>query len=214
MIGKPARKLSVVGTQQRSTVASAKTEVAETPLQKNQRQMAEITAARRAKQDAGMDKARAARKVKTDAGQALKAAGVKSPVQRYKDGEYPCTAWDDDEVSKGRPRDINGSFASGYPSMTGRQHAEIKRELLRRGQRQMDENLGLALDTLAQIAKHGESESARVKAATILMERAAGKVPDKIEIKSSDPWQDILDEVMDDAVLERMSTDMPVNVED
>lgn len=215
-VGKPVRKLSVVGMQQRSPATpGAVTPVvpAETALQKNQRQMAEIAAERRRKQDAGLLKGQATRAEQAAKGVAARARGERSRLEKYRAGEYPCSSWDDKEISKGKPRGLDGGFTGGYPSLTGRQHAEIKRELLKRGQRQMDESLGLALKTLAQIAQYGESESARVKAATILMERAAGKVPDKIELKSSDPWQDILDEVMDDEVLQRMGVDVPADAE-
>jgi hypothetical protein len=46
-----------------------------------------------------------------------------------------------------------------------------------------------------------------IKAADLLIQRVAGKTPDKIEVHSADPWQDILDKVLDDEVLERVSPD-------
>lgn len=135
----------------------------------------------------------------------LAAAGVRTPLERYRAGEYPVTEWSNDEVSRGRPANRDGSFDGPWPKFTGKQQADIRRELLRRGQSKMDEAYLLAIKVLADVAKHGEKDSDRVKAADLLMQRTAGKVPERVEIKSSDPWQDILDEIMDDEVLQRMT---------
>jgi hypothetical protein len=89
--------------------------------------------------------------------------------------------------------------------MTGRQLAEVKRELLKRGQRKFDSLYGVAIKTLAEVAEYGEKDSDRVKAALAIKEMVAGKVPDRIEVKSSDPWQDILDEIMTDDVMRPVS---------
>jgi hypothetical protein len=92
-------------------------------------------------------------------------------------------------------------------SLTAKQQQEIKKELLRRGQGQFDSMYVDAIKVLHSVAMHGEQDSARVKAAELLIQRVAGKTPDKIELHSADPWQDILDKVLDDEVLERVSPD-------
>jgi hypothetical protein len=155
----------------------------------------------------GREKANAARKERARLTHERRAAGIKSPYQRWCDGEYPVSAWTDEEIKRGRPENLGGGFDGPYPRMTGKQLADIKRELLKRGQRQIDGYYTDALKVLQEIALHGENESARVKAADLLVQRTAGKLPDKVEIKSSDPWQDILDEVMRDDVLERVVND-------
>ncbi len=142
-------------------------------------------------------KARAARAA--NRARAEKKAGP-SNLDLYRDGAYPVGDWDDEEVSKGRPRGRE-DFAGAWPRLTGKQQGEIKRELLRRGQGKLDSMYMDALDALHKISQYGENESARVKASLALAERVAGKVPERIEIKSSDPWQDILDEIMTDDVL-------------
>ena len=136
----------------------------------------------------------------------LAANGGRSNLDRYLAGEYPVTEWTDQEVRKGRPEGANG-FSGRIPTLTGRQHAEIKRELLRRGQNYVDSMYPVALKVLAEVALYGEKDADRVKAALALAERTAGKVPERIELKSSDPWQDILDEIMTDDVLPK--TDSP-----
>lgn len=137
---------------------------------------------------------------------ALRAAGVKSNLELYRAGEYPVSAWTDEEVGRGRPAGIGGTYEGGV-SFTSKQQAEIKKELLRRGQSQFDSMYADAIRVLHSVALHGENDSARVKAADLLINRVAGKTPDRLEIKSSDPWQDILDEVLDDEVLTRVVPD-------
>lgn len=135
---------------------------------------------------------------------AARDAGVKTRLEKFRAGEYPISEWDDEEVEHGRPKDLTGGFSGAHPKFSSKDAAAIRRELLKRGERMIDTYYFDALKVLHGVALHGENESARVKAANILMERTAGKTVDKIEIKSSDPWQDILDEVMDDDVLNRV----------
>lgn len=136
---------------------------------------------------------------------ALRAAGVRPGLERYRAGEYPVSAWTDEEVARGKPANIDGSFEGPMPTLSGKQQAEIKKELLRRGQRQFDSLYVDAIRALHSVAMHGENESAIVKAADLLIQRVAGKTPERIEIKSADPWQDILDDVLSDEVLERVT---------
>ena len=186
--------LKVVGDQKDSTPAAksrprskyaAKNPSAKTPEGK-------------AKRDEALARGRATRAANTARRRELRAAGVKSNIERWRDGEYPPSMWTDEEIKRGRPAHEDGTFQGPPPSMTGKQAAEIRDELLKRGQRKMDAMFDLALETLKSVAIAGEQDSARVKAALAIIERVAGKVPDKVEIKSSDPWQDILDEIIAD----------------
>ena len=135
----------------------------------------------------------------------VEANGGRSNLDLYLAGEYPVGEWTDKEVQMGRPEGANG-FSGKVPTLTARQHAEAKRELLRRGQNYIDKMYPVALRVLADVAVNGEKDADRVKAALALAERTAGKVPERIELKSSDPWQDILDEIMTDEVLPKTST--------
>lgn len=140
---------------------------------------------------------------------ALKASRAKmdksgpTNLERYRDGTYPVGEWDSAEIRRGRPRGREG-FSGLHPALTGRQQGEIKRELLRRGQNKFDSMYADAIKVLHDVAKYGEKDADRVKAALAIKEMVAGKVPERIEIKSSDPWQDILDEVLTDEVLPRV----------
>lgn len=155
------------------------------------------TPAQKAALEAGQKK----RKGTVERARAARARGDKTPLQRYLDGEYPVREWDMDELERGYPKTLGGSFNGQPPRMPGRTHGEIRREVLRRGDQQLNGMYLVSLKVLQEIAEHGENEAARVKAANLLIERTAGKAVERIEIKSSDPWQDILDEVLDDDVL-------------
>jgi hypothetical protein len=139
--------------------------------------------------------------------EALLASGVRSPLERYRDGEYPIKDWSDEEVRRGRPANVDGTFTGAWPKLSGKEHAVLKRELLTRGQHKIDAMYMDVLEVLHDVALNGEKDADRVKAADLLVQRAAGKVPERIEIKSSDPWQDILDDVLADDVLQRVSTE-------
>jgi hypothetical protein len=158
------------------------------------------------KRSDNLRKAREAREAKRAAAKAEQGS-TPTNLERFRAGQYPCSEWDDEEVAKGRPRGVAGEFGGQRPSMTGRQQAEAKRELLRRGQARFDELYTIAIDTLKEVAEGGEKDADRVKAALAIKEMVAGKVPERIEIKSSDPWQDILDDIMTDDVLPPVQQD-------
>lgn len=135
------------------------------------------------------------------AGKRKRAAGEKSPWERFKAGEYPIEQWTDDEISHGRPADIGGGFSGGDGKVDGKSHLAIRRELLKRGQSKIDGFYFRALAVLDEVATNSDSDAARVKAANLLMERTAGRTIERIEIKSSDPWADILEDVLNEEVL-------------
>lgn len=135
---------------------------------------------------------------------AAREAGVPTRLSLYREGKLPFDEWTDEELGKGRPAGLNGIFDGAGPKFTPKEHAQIRVALLKRGERLLESYYVGALKVLEEVARSGESEPSRVKAANLIIERTAGRTVEKIEIKSSDPWQDILDEVLEDEVLERM----------
>lgn len=135
---------------------------------------------------------------------AKRAAGERTRLELYRAGELKIEDWTIDEVSHGQPANLNGGYEGAHVNFSGKQNAEIRRELLRRGEKQLSSYYVGALKVLEEIAEYGISEPSRVKAANLIVERIAGRTVEKIEIKSSDPWADILEEVLADEVLERM----------
>jgi hypothetical protein len=145
-------------------------------------------------------------KARAERARAAKAAGERKRLDLYRAGELPISEWTDDELKHCRPANLDGGFAGSPVKLTAKEYNAIKRELLARGQRMLDSYYHDALKVLHEIATDVVApEAARVKAANLIVERTAGKVPERVEIKSSDPWQDILDEVLDDEVLKPVS---------
>jgi hypothetical protein len=146
-------------------------------------------------------------------------------VQSVQNGEY---TWDDfvasltpEELARGQLMDKNGGFAGRPPSYVPRQfHDACVRELLGRGRVLYKENYVKAIQAMTEIASSKSAKEAdRIKAATFVIERLEGKVPDKLEISAADPWQQIISgivsEVDEDAIasaqqyLNRMNQDQP-----
>lgn len=153
----------------------------------------------------GRKRAAETKRKRAEAKAAAVARGEVPRAELFRRGEYPVTAWEDAEIKRGRPRNLDGSFTGAWPNFTGAQQASIRRELLRRGQSDFDSMYRDAIRVLRDVAINGENESARTKAALALIERVGGKVPERLEVHSADPWQDILEDVLSDEVLERVT---------
>jgi hypothetical protein len=135
------------------------------------------------------------------AGQDARAAGQRSRWELYKAGELKISEATDDEISRGQFAGLGGGFEGRPPSMNGRQHNEFKAELLKRGQRRLNGMYQMALGVVEEIAKSGVSEDRdRLKASTIIMERVAGKVPDRVEIGPVDSFAEALEGIINESV--------------
>ena len=90
--------------------------------------------------------------------------------------------------------DKNVTFVGRPPSYVPKAfHDACIRELLGRGRMLYKENYVKAIEAMTQIANSKTAKEAdRIKAATFVIERLEGKVPDKLEISASDPWQQII----------------------
>ena len=153
---------------------------------------------------ANLAKGRAKRALRQTEAKASRAAGEPSRVELYRAGKLPISEWTGDELAHGRPTNLDGSFGGIPPKFSPRESAAIRAQLLRHGDTLMQSWYPKMLKVLEEVATSGESEPSRVKAANLLIERIAGRTVERIEIKSADPWQDILDEIMNDDVLTRM----------
>lgn len=143
-------------------------------------------------------------------------------IQQVADKAY---TWDEfvsaltaEELARGQLMDKNGNFQGRPPSFVPKAfHDACIKELLGRGRILYKENYVKAIEAMTAIASSSTAkESDRIKAATFVIERLEGKVPDKLEIGVSDPWQTIISgivaEVEEDAIasgqqyLNRMDT--------
>lgn len=131
-------------------------------------------------------------------------------IQDVQNGKY---TWDEfvssltpEELARGQLRDKDGGFMGRPPSFVPRQfHDACIRELLGRGRVLYKESYIKAITAMAEIATSKTAkESDRIKAATFVVERIEGKVPDRLEVSASDPWQQVISgiiaEVEDDQI--------------
>lgn len=113
-------------------------------------------------------------------------------------GELTVADMDDEELARGYFKDKNGRFTGRPPAAVPRElHDRMMTELMRRGTSLYKEAYLDSIGTLVEIAKNKRvKESDRIRAATLIIERLAGKVPDKVLVGDIDPWQQIMDDIL------------------
>lgn len=99
-----------------------------------------------------------------------------------------------EELARGQLKNEGGSFVGAPPAWVPAEfHKACIRELMKRGKTLYQENYLLAIEAMTQIATDGRvKESDRIKAAQFVIERIEGKVPERLELGVSEPWQEIL----------------------
>lgn len=131
-------------------------------------------------------------------------------IQAVQNGEY---SWDEfvesltpEELARGQLMNKNGEFTGRPPNFVPRAfHDACVRELLGRGRILYKENYVKAIQAMTDIAASPNAKEAdRIKAATFVIERLEGKVPERLEIAAADPWQQVISgiiaEVEDDQI--------------
>lgn len=115
-------------------------------------------------------------------------------------GELDVADLDEEELARGYCKDKNGRFSGRPPMVVPRElHDRMRRELLKRGDDLFAESFVEAVRTMANIALDTRAEDKdRIKAAQYVIERVAGKVPEKVELSAADPWQSIIDKIVVD----------------
>lgn len=134
-------------------------------------------------------------------------------IQNVKDGEYTweefVNALSPEELAKGQIKDKNGSFSGRPPSFVPRAfHDACVRELLARGKVLYKENYVKAIEAMTKIANgevEGTKPADRIKAATFVIERLEGKVPERLEISAADPWQEAIAGIVAEAEDEQIA---------
>lgn len=97
-------------------------------------------------------------------------------------GEEELADWDEEELIRGQRRDKNGGWVGRPPKVVPRAlHDELVRRKLSEGYQLLATNLVKAVEALGQIVGDPEADAnARVKAATVIIERVMGKTPQPI----------------------------------
>lgn len=122
----------------------------------------------------------------------------KTRRQALLDGDITVDDLGLDELLTGRLNDKNGTQRRGNPASIPRAiHDSMVRELLKRGESLFRESYAEAIEVMRKVMLDDSVDPReRLKAAQYVVERFAGKVPDKVEVSTSDPWQQVIDQVM------------------
>jgi hypothetical protein len=106
----------------------------------------------------------------------------KSRYELLVEGELTVADLDDEEIRRGQTRNKDGGFSGRPPKAFPRAlHDALRLEFQRRMNQKFQVAVDVAYITLLEVANNPRaSADARVKAATALMERGLGKVPDKV----------------------------------
>lgn len=99
-----------------------------------------------------------------------------------------------EELARGQLKAGDGTFRGAPPKWVPAEfHKECIRELMRRGKQLYQIAYIDAINSMTLIANNPAVEPAqRIKAAQFVIERIEGKVPERLEVGVSEPWQEIL----------------------
>ena len=113
-------------------------------------------------------------------------------------GEITVEDMDPEELARGQFRAADGTFRGRPPKTIPRDFAtQLSRELLRRADSKLKERLLEALDTITEVMQTGEKDADRLRAATLIVERLLGKVPERVVVSPGKPeWELAVDEFL------------------
>jgi hypothetical protein len=107
---------------------------------------------------------------------------------------------DDEELARGQCRDADGSFTSRPGKKMPREiHQEMIRRLLSRGDEIWRRGYNVAIRVHLEIAADpNNSPGDRMRAAQYLIERVAGKTPERIQLAAEDPVETLFRRILAD----------------
>lgn len=124
--------------------------------------------------------------------------------QAFLQGIVTVEELDDDELSKGKIKGYDGTFARGNPRIPPGLQNRIDRELRKRLLVSINKYGVDAIETIADVMYRGEGASAyqgqkdgvkRLEAAKYLLERIVGPIPSKSEISiNATVWEGLVEE--------------------
>lgn len=113
------------------------------------------------------------------------------------DGRLTVADLDDDEISKCRVRNIDGSFTGRGQKLPSHLAQQFHQEAIKRANSKFRGALQDAVQTLADIATDPEvKESDRIKAASIIVDRVLGKAVETVRVEGASTFDEMLAEAI------------------
>lgn len=113
-------------------------------------------------------------------------------------GELKVEDLDEEELARCQLKDRNGKFTGRPPKYLPRSIVmAMKKEFLERGDQLFSESYVDAVKTFGRIMRDPRVDPAvQLKAAQYVVERIAGKTPERIELTTDAPWQVMLEKII------------------
>ena len=98
------------------------------------------------------------------------------------EGSEDLSLWDEEELLRGQRRGKNGTWSGRPPKVVPKAiHDELVRRKMSKAHDLLRDNLVAAVEVLVGIAKDKRAQNSdRLKAASLIMDRVLGKVPDHV----------------------------------
>lgn len=119
-------------------------------------------------------------------------------TQRVRAGEFTwdefCEELTPEELARGQLMDSKGGWTGRPPEFVPKAfHNACMRQIKKRFDETLMANLERATNELVALGTNGEVDPAtRARILQYLIERVMGKVPDKVVVSHSDPWEEIV----------------------
>jgi hypothetical protein len=128
------------------------------------------------------------------------------------EGMLDLSDWSNEELIRGYRKNRNGKFGKP-PKYIPREIQQMAfRQLINRGDRRLKEAYYDSIEKLVELAHGAGSEKVRLEAIRELMNRVAGKIPDKVLVAREEPWEGILADALV-PINESIPIDLEVNEE-
>jgi hypothetical protein len=117
------------------------------------------------------------------------------------DGSLTVRDLDDEEIAKMTVRAADGTFVGRRPQLPSHLAQQMRAESVRRANDMLRTAGPKAVKRLLEIAEDPDTKDTdAIRALALVMERALGKVPDKVIVEGVDRWGQTLNDVTDVAV--------------
>jgi len=132
-----------------------------------------------------------------------KSVGIPERLQAFIDGELKAEDLDDEEVRRGQLRSKDGSFKGRPANYLPREFVlAIQREGQRRFELWIRESVRDAQQAVLELTNSrrlAPGDATRLKAAQFILERYAGKTPDRVEISAEvKKYEHVLEDILVD----------------